>query len=86
MTKEFGPFETACEPNIVQAAKLAHSLVRASKAKATVSKDESYWSHFKDWARSYDLSPLAATPQTVALYWANCSKADGSISGFCAIP
>ena len=66
----------------MEAADLAHQLARASKAKATVSKYESYWNMFTAWAESHDLASLPASPQTVALYLATCSKTDRSISVF----
>ncbi len=46
----------------------ARGLLEAAKADSTRRAYRSDWKHFEDWCSRYDLPPLPATAQTVALY------------------
>jgi integrase len=47
--------------------------IRASKAESTVRGYREDWGHFCQWCQEHDLSPLPASPETVASYIAECA-------------
>jgi site-specific recombinase XerD len=47
--------------------------IRASKAENTLRGYRSDWRHFCAWCEAHSLSPLPASPETVAAYIAECA-------------
>jgi integrase len=60
----------------------AKSFVAAAKAPATLKAYRNDWRDFESWCREHQLTALPSTPETVALYIADCAStlASGTIT------
>ena len=59
---------TAAAPALALLHGQAQEFVRAAKAPSTLRAYRSDWDHFTRWCTAHSLSPLPASPETVALY------------------
>jgi hypothetical protein len=59
----------------------ANKFIHSAKAPATLRAYKSDWRNFEAWCSRHRLTPLPATPQTVALYMADSADSVKSGSG-----
>src|ERR1035437_1890709 len=69
-------------PSIEELIQKAKTFVAAAKAPATLKAYRNDWRDFESWCRTHQLPSLPSTPETVALYIADCAAtlASGTIT------
>ena len=69
-------------PSIEELIQKAKTFVASAKAPATLKAYRSDWRDFESWCRAHNLPLLPSTPETVALYIADCTSrlASGTIA------